>query len=422
MSLGEILPLRVAQVLASFWKWFSFILIWFAATLVGWVVAIVRHLRRLVAFDLQRVQVTEREEMALLAAGVEQASARRFLAWRRSLLIAGVPLSFCNALWQTYSSFGFFDHFGEIWSKLGNAVEIVRLLSLFGLSLAAFLALLLWKRPRASSRMLWCGLGIAFVIPLLLAAIPTHFAIDWSNLNQKSLEEMHGLAKLWQTSPEEPVGKAEARQTLVEYLQWIVDVFGALLYAVLALPSICAIFPSVLRACLRVKTLLPDAITPGWFLLSVIPLYFLLILILFVISSMVFREPVLLVSLGMFICAPLLHLLEIRRLMRPWNGTSSLRLTRLIAWTALALNLAAVVLIIRYLVTLEFHFEGELMKLFGWNPDTSIMRYADLFFWITDFLGRSVILTVAVADLLVAATLALGKHARVMNKSAEESD
>ncbi len=50
------------------------------------------------------------------------------------------------------------------------------------------------------------------------------------------------------------------------------------------------------------------------------------------------------------------------------------------------------------------------------------MRYADLFFWITDFLGRSVILTVAVADLLVAATLALGKHARVMNKSAEESD
>ena len=213
-------------MLASFWKWFSFILLWFAATLVGWVVAVVRHLRRAVAFDLQGALVSEGEEQALIATGVEQVSTRRFLAWRRSLLLFGVPLSLCNALWQTYSSFGFFDHFGEIWSTLGNAVEIVRLLSLFGLSLATFAALLLWKRPRTSSRVLWCGLGAAFVIPLLLAAIPTHFAIDWRNLNQKSLEEMHGLAKLWQISPEEPVGKAEARQTLVHYLQWIVDVSG----------------------------------------------------------------------------------------------------------------------------------------------------------------------------------------------------
>ena len=102
--------------------------------------------------------------------------------------------------------------------------------------------------------------------------------------------------------------------------------------------------------------------------------------------------------------------------MRPWNNASSLRLTRLIAWAALALNVGALVLTMRYLSNLEFHIEGELLRLLGWGKESSIMQYRDLFFWLTDFVSRSVILTVAIADLLVAATVAMEK------KSAEESD
>lgn len=405
-------------MLPSLFNKFCVILAWCLRILVNGMAAIVRHLRRLVAFELLRVHVSQREEQALIARGIVHVPAQQFLAWRRSLLLLGVVLAFCDALWQTHSSFGLLDQLKEISSPLGIALGVVRLLALYGLFLATLAAVFLWKRPGASSRVLWCGLGAAFIIPLLLAAVPTHLSLNWNGMNQKTLEGMSELARAMQPAGEELTARAESRQALVTTLQWFVDLFGAMLNVVLALPSICAIFPSVLRACLRVKTLLPEAITPGWFLLSVIPLYFLLILIVFVISSMVFREPVLLVSLGMFISAPMLHLLEIRRLMQPWDGTASLKFTRFIAWTALTLNLAAVVLIVRYLITLEFHFGGELLKLFGSNPDTSIMQYADLFFWLTDFLGRSVILTVAVADLLVRATLALGNHAKAPENSA----
>lgn len=370
------------------------------------------HLRRTIAFDMQHIRVTPAEATVLQAKGVSDSDTMRYLVWRRSMLFVAVPLTVCHVLWQVHASFLFIDQLTGIWTILGYVVEMIRLLSLFFLSASAALAVLYWKRFRTSTRWLWCGLLLAFVIPVLQVAIPTQFAVDWDHLSQETMHQMKTIAESMQVPLEEAgQGGKKGVDTFVNTARRLVDVAGALLYLVLLLPSICAIFTGVLRACLRIKTLLPESITPGWYLLSVTPLYLLSLLVVFVITSVVFRERQLVVSLALFIVAPLLHLLNVGSLTRPWKTSTRRTITRIIGWVAVILTLVALVLFFHYIARVQFHMEGKVLSLFGWTTDSAMMEYWDLLLWMIDYMGRSLIITVAVADLLLRATIVLWNQA-----------
>jgi len=388
------------------------------------------HFRRAIAFDMQRIRITPKEETALQARGETDADTMRYLVWRRSLLLITIPLTMCHVYWQIHSSFLFIDQLAGIWTTLGYVVEIIRLLSLIFLAVASVIAVLYWKNFRASTRWLWCGLLLAFLFPILQVAIPTQFAVDWDHLSQEAKQQLKKIAEeklkeiadSAQVPIEEVIQKGEKRvEGFMKIVRRLVDIAGALLYLVLLLPAICAIFTGVLRACLRIKTLLPESITPGWYLLSVIPLYLLSLLVVFVITSIVFRERQLVLSLALFLVAPLLHLLNIGSLIRPWKAPSRRVVTKIITGVAVTLNLAALVLFFHYIARVQFHMEGKLLSLFGWTTESAMMEYWDLLLWMIDYVGRSLLITVAVADLLLRATIVLWNQAATA-KEAGQSD
>ena len=59
------------------------------------------------------------------------------------------------------------------------------------------------------------------------------------------------------------------------------SLLGAMLVYVTLMPAVLSLIPGVLRACLRIKALIPESILPGLFLVAATPLYILLFLVIF---------------------------------------------------------------------------------------------------------------------------------------------
>ena len=58
-------------------------------------------------------------------------------------------------------------------------------------------------------------------------------------------------------------------------------------YLITLLPTVFSLVPGIQRSCLRVKTLLPQSILPGWFLVAACPFYAMVMLVIFVAANQV---------------------------------------------------------------------------------------------------------------------------------------
>ncbi len=133
-------------------------------------------------------------------------------------------------------------------TTFGNLAAVLRMLSLFALPLGAFLAGRAWDRHRRSRRTLTISWTLSFLTPRLLGLLPAAWMLEL------------------------PQGDAQAQQAQTI----LVGMLGAIVSFVSLMPSVLSLIPGVLRACLRVKALLPESILPGWFLIAATPLYALL--------------------------------------------------------------------------------------------------------------------------------------------------
>jgi hypothetical protein len=323
---------------------------------------------------------------------------QRHRAWRRSLLILVIVFTACTAAIDTATklvggpqvSFNFVlrldpaeDPAQQTW--FGDLGDLVWLLSFYAMPAAALLALLLLARPRASRAILLAGWCASFLVPVAIALTP------WS---------------WWTVEPPPPTIAAArlARQyeRMVEGLAW------ANYYVFVLTPAVLALVPGLLRACVRIKRLLPESILPGWFLVIAAPFNSLLVLMTVVALAQVAPSPLLVAGMLLWLAAPLTYLARARTFTRPLCSPEDLRGLSRVQVVAWVLILASSACLIAYAASWQVFG----LRLVGLQPRTSLLRPWEVARYFLDFLGRSLFVTVLGADLLLRATLSAWRHQR----------
>lgn len=334
----------------------------------------------------------------------------RFLTWRRSVLVLVLLFTVLTAAIDTATalvggprlSFTLLiklePEAGPVQqTSFGDIADLVWLLSFYALPASALLAAVFWARPRTSRSILLAGWIASFLVPVAIALTP------WS---------------WWNIEPPPPA-TLEARLAR-QYERVAAGLAWGYCYVVVLSPAVLALVPGVMRACIRVKMLLPEAVLPGWLLVTAAPFNGLLVLVTFVALAQVAPSPLLLVGMLLWLAAPLVYLARARVYTRPLFSADELRSVWRVQALAWVLVLGSAACLIAYAATWEVFG----LRLVGLEPKTSLFRPWHVVRYFLDFSGRALFVTVLGADLLLWATLSAWRHQRAFmaTPAAEEYD
>jgi hypothetical protein len=316
----------------------------------------------------------------------------RFLAWRRRVLVLVILLTVITAAIDTATrlvvgprpSFTVLlklePESGPVRQTFfGDLADLIWLLSFYAMPASALLAAICWARPRASRSILVAGWAASFLVPVAIALTP------WS---------------WWDVEPE--ARRAPRSERIAEGVAW-----GVYYVAVLS-PAVLALVPGIMRACVRVKMLLPGAVLPGWLLVAAAPLNGLLVLVTFVSLAQVAPSPLLLAGMLLWLSAPLAYLARAGLYTRPIASAHELRSARRVQAVAWVLALGSAGCLLAYAAT----WEAFGLRLVGLEAKTSLVRPWQVVRYVLDFSGRALFVTVLGADLLLRATLSAWRHQR----------
>jgi hypothetical protein len=334
----------------------------------------------------------------------------RHLAWRRSVLVVVIVVTALTAAIDTATrlvggprtSFTFvlrldLDEGPEEQTWFGDLGDLLWLLSFYAMPAAAVLALLLWARPRASRSVLLAGWCASFLVPVAIALTP------WS---------------WWTVEPPPPT--THAARLVRQYGRVVEGMIWANYYVLVLSPAVLALVPGLLRACVRIKRLLPESVLPGWFLVAAAPFNSLLVLVMAVALAQVAPSPLLVAGMLLWLAAPLAYLARAGTFTRPLCSAAGLRGLARVQAVAWALILASSACLIAYAAS----WQAFGLRLVGLQPRTSLVRPWEVARYFLDFLGRSMFVSVLGADLLLRATLSAWRHQRefVQADGAKEYD
>lgn len=351
------------------------------------------HLKRAFNWDLRSLPVEPAEEATLLANGVDETDARRYLVWRRSVLLVVAIPTLLSALLATL---GFLLQDKSSLSGTGVLLEIVRLAALFVLPVTVWVAARAWDNHRRSRNILLRGWLIAFITPLVLALIPYGWRVDLSS-----------------------AGDANA----VNMANAIMGFAGAVVVYVTLMPAVLSLLPGVLRGCLRIKALIPESILPGLFLVAATPLYIMLFLVIFTTVNQVIGDLLLVLGILALLGAPMLYLINARTFTKPLRTDEEIARIGTIQKTVLTVVGIGLVLILAYLFTHQVTIPGQMgvrqVALMGFDSSSSIIQFwrPAVIQFPVEFVARSLVTTVLVADLFMLMNLQLWKHTREFQAS-----
>jgi hypothetical protein len=324
-------------------------------------------------------------------------SLQRHLAWRRSVLVLVIAFTALTAAIDTATrlvggpqiSFNFVlrldpDEGPAEQTWFGDLADLLWSLSFYAMPAAALLALLLWSRPQASRALLLAGWCASFLLPAAIALTP------WS----------------WWTV--EPPPTTHAARLVRQYERIVEGLAWSNYYVFVLSPAVLALVPGLLRACVRIKRLLPESILPGWFLVAAAPFNSLLVLVTVIALAQVAPSPLLLTGMLLWLVAPLAYLARARTFTRPLCSSEELRGlagVQLVSW---ALIVASSACLIAYAAT----WQVSGLRLIGLEARTSLVRPWEVARYFLDFLGRSMFVTVLGADLLLRAVLSAWRDQR----------
>lgn len=349
------------------------------------------HFKRAVDWNLSAIEILPQERALLLANGVDDDHAGRFLIWRRSVLAAVVPITLVSALLAVISIITGDRSWSEL-SAFGILVDVLRVLSLFALPGAAYMAQRIWYRQRRSRNTLISGFLVAFATPLILGLIPFSWLMDLGEVS--------------------PTDRAQAALGA--------GFIGAILVYVTLMPAVLALIPGVLRACLRIKALLPEATLPGWFLVAAAPLYILLFLVIFSVVNQVAGHFLLIFGVLALLISPVLYVLNANTFTRPLRAAEDIKKVGTVQNMAVIISLAGVVMLVLWTFVGNLGFGPNSLSLIGlegssvlrpWNP--RVLQFP------IDFFGRSLFTTVVVADLIMQMNVSMWRHEKQSEGVAE---
>jgi hypothetical protein len=322
----------------------------------------------------------------LIAKGVDEADARRYLVWRRSVLLLVTIPTLISAVLATLTFIGQ-DRSG--YSGLGLLLELGRLGTLFALPATAWLAAKCWDNHRRSRTILLRGWLVAFLGPLFLALFPFSWRVDFGS----------------------------GDPTMISQASALIGLLGAISVYVTLMPAVLSLIPGVMRACLRIKTLIPESILPGFFLIAATPFYILLFLVIFTTINQVAGDMLLILAVLCLLGAPALYLLNAGTFTKP------LRTPEEIAKIGSVQKTAAIVVGVGLILLVLYAFSGSIMgkALVGTSEATSLLRPWSLSViqFPIEYIVRSLFTTALVADLIMLMNLSLWRHSQAFQSTAE---
>lgn len=363
-----------------------------------------KHMSRALAWDLQAVPLSEREKARLDKMGLTEPTWQRYAAWRRSLLLLVVGPTLLSAVLATTDTL---TEGTDGLSHVGRLFTLLSTLFLWAMPVSALAAAHYWSRLKRSHRWLLAGWGLAFLPPFLLALVPMGWWFELSGTPEEQAGQQFGLAML--------------------------DVIEGLYFYCTLMPAALSLLPGLMRACLRVKTLLPAAIVPGWFLVAGAPFSLLLWLVALIALNHLAGDPLLILGVLLWIGTPMLYVARAELFIRPLPPTATAPIGRL-QWLAQVLILMALALLVTYVLTKQVFG----LRLVGLDMEASLVwlwqNYQkahlaigqilsraksvvwlgdlDLFQLLLEYVSRSLFLTVVFADLLVRMNLSVWRHVR----------
>lgn len=351
-----------------------------------WVEQLKLDLRRALNWDLSTIPVQPDEQATLLAKGVDEEDARRYLVWRRSVLNVVTWPTLLSAVLATLI---FLRQELSGYSGLGILLELGRLATLYALPATAWLAAKSWDNHRRSRTILLRGWLVAFLGPLFLALFPFSWRVDFGGGDP-------GL-----------VSQASA----------VLGLLGAISVYVTLMPAVLSLIPGVMRACLRIKTLIPESILPGFFLIAATPFYILLFLVIFTTVNQVAGDLLLILAVLCLLGAPFLYLLNAGTFTKPLHTPED------VAKVGAVQKTAAIVIGVGLALLFFYAFSGNVMgkALIGGSDATSFLRPWSLSViqFPIEYIVRSLFTTALVADLIMLMNLALWRHGRAFQSTPE---
>lgn len=259
---------------------------------------------------------------------------------------------------------------------------------------AALISLIFWTRFKLSTNILTAAFAFSFLVPILMTFCP------------------------WSWWGEAPV-KFSADAPVFKKLEFLFDgVKQGGEYLVALLPTVLSQVPGIQKACLRIKSLLPQATLPGWLLVAVTPFNAFFLLVIFIAINQLFSDPLFLTGMLLFIAAPLLYVFRSRVLTTPLATPEDERRFKTTKQIVGILTAIAGLLILTVIVTREVFG----VRLFGTDPRTSLLGPLDIAEFILEILGRSMFMTVLGADVVMRMTSASWKNTRDFETSKGASE
>jgi hypothetical protein len=343
------------------------------------------RVRKALAKHARDVIPTADEEDALARAGVHGAAVQKHFVWRRSLLwLVVVPSAFSallvliDVIFEDYSD----------WTGFGITMNWLSAVSMWAIPLTAFLGAKTWDRPRRSRQFLLVGFAVAFLGVLIWGIVP----ISWLFKVEGSADEV-------------------AEQKV------LIQAIGGLAIFFVLLPVILSLLPGAIRACVRIKVLFPESIVPGWLLLTLTPMYALLLLTLFILVNQVSGNWLLILGMLAVVLAPAAYVVKTGLFIHPIaTEEGTLQVERAQWWYVVILS-AGFGLLIMYALT------GRVLgqRIVGFGKTEGIIGFWSFLWHATqfavDYIGRSLFITAIAMDYFLLMNVSVWRTTREFEKT-----
>jgi hypothetical protein len=265
-------------------------------------------------FTMGHASAEERRQLESAALPVRSPMAQNYAAWRRAMLwFAGIGLGVA-ALIHLISTF---------WQIFGRHVPFIMrainfgMVALQGAAAALILmAALKWAQISKSRRLGRWGWVLGFFGPLLLFLLP----IRQLGSNREWLTFIYAQQGAEQATQVVQASDAEIAQ-IMQGAQGTTILMtlglGFAMYGLfLLVPRVFGLFPGLVRACMTLRTLVPESPLPGYVLAVITPLYATLLLVIMALAAQAGSGP-LFFGLVALLCSPILVLKHLRPLAKP---------------------------------------------------------------------------------------------------------
>jgi hypothetical protein len=344
------------------------------------------HAREAFAKHVRDIRVSDAEREGLASRGIVNPAVQQHYAWRRALLwFIVLPGAFTALLGTIELLDG--DTFKDL-NALGVLLILAYAATLWAIPVATVFAARTWDQPQRSRRFLVWGFVVAFLSLILFGLFPFSWAVKY--------DEAAG-----------DVGMQKQGVGLI----------AGLTYFALLLPVVLSLLPGVIRACVRIKVLFPESVVSGWILVTVTPIYTLILTTVFILVNQAAGNLLLIAGMAALVAAPIAYLLRAPLFIRPlWNDEHRRQIERAqwIYFTCLAVSL---VLLLTYVFSVSV-FGKRLVA----TDDEAHWVDAGTFTWhaikfVIDYLGRSLFITVIAFDLLLMVNLSVHANTKEFERT-----